>query len=99
MTRGGGAVYGTQPGWAANPVARCWDLHDERGRLAGQVGADTVSRHGHEAAFQAWATHRFGVPLPRGSARDDAALAWIREVLGDEIADLASGMPRESPMT
>jgi len=30
---------------------------------------------------------------------DEAALAWLREVLGDEVADLAESMPRESPMT
>ena len=30
---------------------------------------------------------------------DSGALAWIRDVLGDEIADLAASMPRTSPMT
>jgi hypothetical protein len=30
---------------------------------------------------------------------DEDALAWIREALGDEITDLATPMPRTSPMT
>ena len=37
---------------------------------------------------------------PQGREEDDeAALAWVREVLGDEIADIAARMPAESPMT
>ena len=36
---------------------------------------------------------------PQGREDDEAALAWIREVLGDEIADVAASMPRTSPMT
>ena len=58
-----------------------------------------MARRGRDVFFRERAVLRFGVPLPSVRTDDEAALELLRDLVGDEVADLAVSMPRESTMT